>query len=85
MYPRKSAFASSSLYLLPLLPVLPLLAHRPGVQAQGAAATADGRQAAENRRDDAGGGGEAAEGERLCEFTFCSSPINLLNADSYCT
>ena len=53
-----------------------LEAHRQGVQAQGAAAAADGRQAAEDHRDDERGGGEAAERERLCEYIFWASSFS---------
>lgn len=49
---------------------VPLVAHRQSVQAQGAAAAADGCQAAENHRDDERSRGEAAAGERICK-SFC--------------
>lgn len=49
-----------------------LAAYRQSVQAQGAAAAADGCQAAENHWDDERSGGEAAERERLCEYALCA-------------
>lgn len=61
---------------------VPLAAHRQSVQAQGAAAAADGCQAAENHRDDERGGGEAAERERLCEYIFCAHSLFIVTSNS---